>query len=639
MRKFLLVVFELLLIQWAGAQLCRGSLGDPIVNITFGSGSNPGPRLSAATTNYKYWAKDCPDDGYYALANSTNNCFGVWHTLTSDHTGDPNGYLMMINASHQPGAFYIDTLDVLCNNTTYEVAAWILNMIGASACGGTPIQPNLTFNIEKTDGTVLTTYNTGPIPQQIPFNWKQYGFYFSTPVNVSKIVLRIFNNAPGGCGNDLAMDDITFRPCGPLLNASIDGGREKSICESDPAPQTLSCELSPGYTNPHFQWQQSIDSGATWTNIPGANQASVNLNLSSAAAGVYKYRLSVSKVENIGKPTCSINSNVISVRIKPKPAITIANNSPVCEGNTVTLSATGGVQYQWTDLNGFSSTSSSVDLVNAQPFQSGKYYVKVTDAEGCSDTASIAVQINPRPVASVQNSEIVICQGTSTSLQASGGNKYLWEPSDNLSSDTVSNPSASPTENTLYEVVVSNNFACTDTAQVQVIVSNQPVANTGPDTSLLAGQTISLTGSATGYNLSYSWSPSVSITDATTLFPRINPKEDVTYILEVVSNDGCGRDTDTVNVTVGKGFYVPNAFSPNGDGLNDTWRIPSLNLYSDYEVSVYNRYGQVIYRSKTTDRPWDGTFKGEKQPSGIYPYIIDVKDISQKFTGWVMLVR
>src|SRR5690348_2983064 len=108
------------------AQVCQGSLGDPIVNITFGSGPNPGPPMPAAATGYQYFAGDCPNDGFYTVRSNTNNCFGnSWHSLAADHTGNPNGYFMLVNASIQPSAFYLDTVKGLCTGTTYEFAAWI----------------------------------------------------------------------------------------------------------------------------------------------------------------------------------------------------------------------------------------------------------------------------------------------------------------------------------------------------------------------------------------------------------------------------------------------------------------------------------------------------------------------------------
>src|ERR1700712_4418748 len=98
----------------AMAQLCQGSLGDPIVNITFGAGSNPGAPLAAAATGYQYISSDCPNDGFYTVRSSTNACFdNSWYNINSDHTGDPNGYFMLVNASIQPSAFYVQTVNGL----------------------------------------------------------------------------------------------------------------------------------------------------------------------------------------------------------------------------------------------------------------------------------------------------------------------------------------------------------------------------------------------------------------------------------------------------------------------------------------------------------------------------------------------
>src|SRR6476661_543937 len=135
------------------AQLCTGSLGDPVIHITFGSGSNPGPPLQAATTFYSYVATDCPNDGSYTVRSGTSGCFGSsWYDVLQDHTHDPNGYFMLVNASFQPGDFYIDTVKGLCGSTTYEFAAWVMNVLRPSACGFNGINPNLTFKIETASG-------------------------------------------------------------------------------------------------------------------------------------------------------------------------------------------------------------------------------------------------------------------------------------------------------------------------------------------------------------------------------------------------------------------------------------------------------------------------------------------------------
>ncbi len=217
----------------AGAQTCTGSLGDPIVNVTFGSGQSFGPPLPANTTSaLNYVAATCPNDGYYSILNYTSGCFAndvTWHT-TTDHTGDTNGYFMLVNASYEPSNFYIQTINGLCEGTTYQFAAWMLNM-----CSVSGTLPNITLTIEKMDGSILGSYNTGDIPIINPATWRQYGFNFTTPPNVSAVVLRMRNNAPGGVGNDIGLDDITFRPIGPAVSISAINftGDPVSVCTGD----------------------------------------------------------------------------------------------------------------------------------------------------------------------------------------------------------------------------------------------------------------------------------------------------------------------------------------------------------------------------------------------------------------------
>jgi gliding motility-associated-like protein len=629
----------LLLLQLTEAQLCQGSLGDPIVNITFGAGSNPGPPLAAATTNYQYLADDCPNDGFYTVRNSTKGCYTGWHSLTSDHTGNTNGYFMLVNASREPSAFYVDTVNLICNNTIYEFAAWIMNMNQPFECSGSPNKPNLTFSIEKTDGTLLQSYNTGDIDFQSEAIWRQYGFFFATPLNMSRVVLRIVNNAQGGCGNDLALDDITFRPCGPQVKASITGdGTEESFCEEEVSTPGFSSEVSAGFIDPGVQWQQRTNNSLTWINIPGATAGSFTPVLSTARAGTYQYRLSVSQPENRNEQTCAVNSNVLTIRINPKPVPAAANTGPACEEQIVTLSARDGGQYHWSGVNGFSATGATVTLANAQPLQSGKYYVEVTTDSGCKRIDSTQVVINPRPVAAASSDRASICEGTGATLTSTGGSAYLWKPAQSLLTPTAASTRAFPKDTTNYMVIVSNAFSCTDTAYVQVNVIKKPRANAGPDRYMLEGQSVQLLGEAGGTNISYSWAPALFMDDTTSLHPHVNPSTDFVYTLQVASHDSCGSATDSVKVKVYKAVYVPNAFTPNGDGLNDTWNIPALNAFANYEIRVFNRWGQLVYHSENKSG-WDGRLNGKEQPTGVYPYVISIKDTDVILKGWVTIVR
>jgi gliding motility-associated-like protein len=624
------------------AQLCQGSLGDPLVNITFGAGSNPGPSLAAATTAYQYVSNDCPNDGFYTVRSNTTSCFASsWHNLPADHTGDPNGYFMLVNASIQPSAFYLDTVKGLCGGTTYEFAAWIVNVLRSSACNSNGIQPDLVFSIENTDGTVLQSYNTNNIPNQGTPVWQQFGFFFATPVGVSDIVLRITNKAVGGCGNDLALDDITFKPCGPLLTSTIVGYNSPSVtqCEGTAQTFTFNCAISSGFSNPSFQWQQSLN-GGIWTDIPGATTTTFSQNFpSNTSPGIYSYRLSAAEAGNMGATKCRVVSRALTITIAGNPVATVSSNSPVCEKNTLSLTATGGDLYQWSGVNGFSASGATASVTNVQSIHAGKYYVVVTNAAGCTHLDSVTASINVNPVAVTTFSDITICEGNNIHLESSGGDTYKWIPATGLSSSSIANPVALPADTVNYSVIVTNQFGCTDTAEVLVNVIEKPRANAGPDKMIIKGNTAQLLANASGQNISYAWSPNVFIDNILSLQPIVTPPHDTSYILTVVSNEGCGTATDTMHVYVYRDVYVPTAFSPNGDGLNDTWYVPALSAYPEFTISVYNRYGELLFQAKDVNKPWDGRYKGIAQAIGVYVYVIDLKQGGSLLKGTLMIVK
>ncbi len=623
-------------------QLCQGSLGDPIINTTFGSGSNPGPPLSAAATNYLFAAGDCPPDGSYTVRNNTNACFGTsWHSLASDHTGNPGGYFMLVNASIQPNAFYLDTVRGLCGNSTYEFAAWVMNVLLPASCFNAGIQPDLTFSIERTDGTILQSYNTNGIAATSTPTWKQYGFFFTTPPAGSDIVLRIFNNAPGGCGNDLALDDITFRPCGPRLTPSIIGmaTTSASLCEGIPGNYTFSCAVSGGFINPAVQWQQRFNGGA-WSDIPAETTTTLTRNFPvPMPIGNYEYRLVVAEAGNMASTQCRIASQPLRVQVNANPATSALNDGPACENKSIVLTATGGAQYDWTGPNAFTGSGSPLTLANVQFAQAGKYYVLVSSSAGCTHKDSTTILVNPNPNAATSISTTTICEKDSVQLNAIGGTNYLWQPSSGLSNATIANPKASPSISTTYSAIVSNQFGCKDTATTLVNIVLKPIVDAGPDRIMLQGQSIQLTGSINDPANSFSWSPATNIDDIHSLQPFVDPPVDTKYILNVVSGFGCGIASDTMFVKVYKNIFVPGAFSPNGDGRNDTWNIPALAAYPFFEVFVYSRWGQLVFHTKNTARPWNGTFNGKPLPVGAYNYFINVGISQDTFKGSVMIIR
>lgn len=622
------------------AQLCNGSLGDPVVHITFGSGSGAGPALPANVTSYTYTTSSCPIDGSYSLQNLSFGCFGgSWHTLSGDHTpGDGNGYYMLVNASNTPGDFYVDTIRGLCPNTSYEFATWVKNVLKPDACSFNGIKPNLTFNIETTTGTIITTFNSGDIRSEDPAVWRQYGTYFQTPVGISDVVIRLRNNAPGGCGNDLALDDITFRPCGPQVTAEVGttDSSEYFACESDHRDLLLNTSFSPGiYANPSFQWQFSPN-GTTWTNIPGATTPSY-LHKASPV-GSYFYRMLIADGGNINSVSCRLSSNIISITVS-QPVAQVTNYVFGCYGSDIGFYAAGGSFYSWTGPAGFTSTAQGPKLKNVQFNNSGWYKVVVTDYRGCRDEDSTNLIVYPAATIT-SGPDLNICEGAPATLSATGGTRYYWTTPAGILVDSIRTPVVKPTDSTYYNVLVFNEYGCFDTTHQKVNVWKKPLVNAGPDQKTRLGYAAQLSGSIKGTDIRYYWTPLNDLDNPGSLRPRVNPPQSQNYTLHAESLRGCGVTSDDVFVKVYDKVLVPNAFSPNGDGINDNWVIEPLEFFTEAVTTVYNRYGQIVFTIKGYPKPWDGTRNGNPLPVGTYYYIIDLKTNREPLlTGSVTIIR
>jgi gliding motility-associated-like protein len=625
------------------SQLCSGSLGDPIVNINFGTGANPGPPLNTTSTNYTYTSNNCPPDGSYTVVNSFTGCFGnSWHNLAEDHTaGDGNGYMMLVNASLNPGDFYVDTVKNLCGSVSYEFSAWIVNVLKSTSCNGNGSRPNITFSIETITGTVIQNYNTGAISATDFAQWKQYGFFFTLPVSVNSLVLRITNNAPGGCGNDLALDDIIFRPCGPKLDAAFANvnGNNGTVyfCFTDNKSITLSSSIQGGYNNPAYQWQESTDSGITWVDI---NRATTdNYTRTFNKAGNYRYRMAAAETGSINVLKCRVLSNVLTIVIDSFPKPETSNSSPLCEGSNLSLQTKNGATYLWSGPNNFSSLEQAPVIPAVTITNAGKYRVQVLSAGGCLAQDSTNVVISPLPVADA-GLDTIICQDNKVLLQASGGEKFSWRPTSGLSNASISNPNASPAITTRYIVTVTNQGGCKDEDSISITVLKKPVANAGIDKSILEGQSVQLNGSTdTTANVNLFWSPPQFINDPLSLKPLVNPPTDNYYTLTVNSTNGCGTATDEVFIRVFKKVIIPNAFTPNGDGINDVWEIVGLETYHESVTEVYNRYGQLVFRQRGYTRPWNGKLNGASLPLGTYYYIINRNNDLPILSGSITIIR
>lgn len=381
--RTILVVCLILTAQLLYGQLCSGSLGNPVVNITFGSAGAPDNSFTPPAA-YSYTTSNCPNDGFYTITPSTQGCFsGSWHTVISDHTG--NGNFMLVNASYTPGDFFRTQVSNLCPNTTYEFAAWIMNVLR-----GPGIAPDLTFTIEKTDGTVLGQYSTGAVPATISPQWQQSGFFFVAPADNPIVILRITNNAPGGMGNDLALDDITFRPCGPAVTANISGtSGDVNVCEVNQEQLQFDADPSSYYLSPSIQWQLSTDSGKNWIDIQGATAGSYVRN--KTLPGNYWYRFTVA--ESGAPALCRIISNILIINVWPKPVADAGPDRVLIAGDTITLKAKADPNsaYRWSPAQHLSDPFALTPL--AFPSSQKTYNLEVISSHGCIKEDQVTIRV------------------------------------------------------------------------------------------------------------------------------------------------------------------------------------------------------------------------------------------------------
>lgn len=340
-------------------------------------------------------------------------------------------------------------------------------------------------------------------------------------------------------------------------------------------------------------------------------------------------------------------TTTVSVTVNPSPAITVTGAS-VCTGGSATLRVTGAYTYAWSPKDGINSTTESE--VIATPNSSITYTVIGTDKNGCKDTATALLTVNPTPVITVTPAQI--CPGDTATLTAAGADSYLWSPDYKLSS-TTSNPVESYTRvATSYQVKGTNSFGCSSTASVKVSFYPTPTAYivANPNPASVYDPTINFKSNSNGA-VTWHWfygDPNNSESTTENGF-FIYPKENATYpVMLVVTNQyGC-VDTTELDVYIKDGFsiYVPNTFTPNDDDVNDVFFASGNGIdEKDYLMRIFDRWGNMIWKSNTWGESWDGKANGGNKLAQIDTYVwkIDVKEKDtptvHHFVGHVNIVK
>jgi len=323
---------------------------------------------------------------------------------------------------------------------------------------------------------------------------------------------------------------------------------------------------------------------------------------------------------------------VIKVIAKPVPKIVANPATSVCKGTPVTLTASGGTKYLWN--NGANTAAVTIASVVDDTTCS----VKVSNA-ACSVTDTVKITLAPTPTVKVVPANSLICAGDTVKLTASGALTYIWSPGLGLNVDTGSVVIAKVNSTITYQVKGTNAGGCSDSVKAIVTV-DIPATTISSAVSLTTGQSVTLNATGGG---TYQWIPPTSLSCTTCPDPVATPTTTTIYTVTITDSNHCTA-IDTVTVEVeplcGK-IFVPDVFSPNGDGHNDVLYVRN-NCIKAVDFIIYDRWGNKLFETTDPNIGWDGTYNGKPMNTGTYAYYVNVLTYDNKTMtakGNVALVR
>ncbi len=287
----------------------------------------------------------------------------------------------------------------------------------------------------------------------------------------------------------------------------------------------------------------------------------------------------------------------VYVYVNPLPVAEAGANTEICIGDTLQLMASGGITYQWSPNVNITLLDSNVTEV--YPTDTIIYYLTVTDANGCSNTDSVQVTVNPLPDV-YAGQDVAICFGDTVQLQASGADSYYWSPNLNINNVSISNPNVYPTASQEYNVLGTDSNGCKNIDTVLVTVHALPQITVSDDTAICKGDTIEIW--ATGAN-QYLWQPNVAISNVTISNPAVYPSNTSTYYVTITDSNNCSA-SDSVEVVV---YMLPDidAGSDVQICIGDSVQIQasggvSYQWYPNIAISDTLSDAPVVYPSDTT---------------------------------------
>jgi len=574
-----------------------------IVNGDFSAGN------TGFITDYHFSTQGYPEGDYGIVANPN-----TWHngfSACTDHTSG-SGNMMIVNGSAVLNmVVWKQTINVT-PHTNYAFATWIMSAISTN-----PAQLQFSINDKNLSGMISAPGTT--------CNWTQFYTTWNSG-NSTTATIAIVNQNLQAAGNDFALDDISFAEVlikrdsvkitveKPVVTASND----TTICIGSEALLKATGAVD-------YSWSPSAD-----FQNPGTQNA------------IAKPKTRTEYTVTGKNARGCIAEDKVWVDLHPEINITKTPDTTVCRFTSFPITVGGGIGYSWEASPNLLNISTDRPTVNAG-LDKMKFRVKVRDIHTCEKLDSVQVSIFPYPVFAAAAAQQYICLGKSVSFTAIGGDRYSWSPAASIDDPASDKPVATPDINTLYSVHIQDNTCGFDsTISMNITVNPLPsVWITKSNDIDCNTPTTVLTASG---GMSYNWLPADKLDDPT----KGNPVAavDTTTLFQVWAKNQYGCESSSaikvyVSQTGIPRFVLPNAFTPNGDGRNDCFGIKRWGDAKVEEFAVFNRWGQLVFRTNNPGICWDGMFNGKPAPAGAYAYLIKTKTICGIVNkrGLVMLIR
>lgn len=588
------------------------------------------------------------------------------HTVAViDAAGCSTGNIPVTVAAGPALTTNVSLTDVLCNGGNTGTIT-----IAVPSIGTPPYQYSLD-NINWFSTNVFTGLTAGTYTAYYRESNGCQGQQNNIIVNEPAVLAVASGTTPVTC-NGGSDGTITITPSGGIApyEYSIDGGatwltnnvftvsantytflvRDVNLCT-----RTVSATV----TEPPVLTATSVNTNASCN---GGNDGVITITAGGGNTGGYQYSIDGTNFQPSN--TFNVAPNTYTVTVKDNKGCTynfpatvgLSNNlsftpmidPTICEGSSTNLNFTSNATvWSWAPATGLNDTA--VANPTANPTITTQYVVTAT-LDRCSTTDTVLVNVNPAPIPDA-GPQGFICYGQTYQLQGSGGVSYSWTPSTYLDNPSLPNPTANAARTITYTLsILADINGCPSLVTDDVTVDVTPpikVYTYPSDTIAYPGDKIQFKAVSVVPSANiFTWSPVLNINNpgiSNPIVTGVNIGDSIIYKVTARSQAGCvGEAYVRFRVYKGPDLYVPNAFTPNGDGRNDRFYPFPVGIKEIKYFRVYNRWGQLMFSSNTLYKGWDGKFNGTDQPGGIFVWMGQAIDKNNKPVtkqGTVTLIR